>query len=389
MISRALAPSHASSFFLLGQRGTGKSTFLRERFAAGSECLWVDLLDVDTETRLMRRPTALADQLEAFRRDHPTARWVVIDGIQKVPSLLDVVHREIERGHFLFALTGSSARRLRRGGPNLLAGRAFTYHLFPLTHRELAGAMPLEDMMRFGTLPRLLQLPVTSDRQEFLRAYANTYLREEIIADQAVRKLPPFRAFLEVAAQTSGRIVNYSAIARDVGSDPVTVKSYFEVLVDTLIGFTLEPWHESVRRRQRTAPKFYLADLGVRAALARRLELPVVPRTYEFGEAFEHLVIADVIRLASYGRRDWTFSYLRTKDDAEIDLIIDRPGMARACVEIKSSEVVDPIDASRLARLSADISNAEPFLFSLDRTPQRIAGVTCLHWTDGLTALGL
>jgi predicted AAA+ superfamily ATPase len=123
--------------------------------------------------------------------------------------------------------------------------------------------------------------------------------------------------------------------------------------------------------------------------LARRLELPVLPRTYAFGEAFEHFVIAEIIRRASYGRRDWTFSYLRTKDDAEIDLIIDRPGMPRACVEIKSSDAADPIDAGRLARLVADISGAEPFLFSLDPTPQRIAGVSCLHWTDGLTALGL
>ncbi|MBT9555904.1 MAG: ATP-binding protein [Myxococcales bacterium] len=388
MLPRALKPSRSSSFFLIGQRGTGKSTFLRRAYSA-DEAVWIDLLDTDTEGRLARRPMALADQLEAVRVSDPARRWVVIDEVQKVPSLLDVVHREIERGHFLFALTGSSARRLRRGGTNLLAGRAFSYAMFPLTHRELAGALTLEETLRFGSLPRLLHLTAEADRIEFLRAYAATYLKEEIVAEQVVRKIPPFRAFLEVAAQSSGKVVNYSAIARDVGSDPVTVKSYFDVLVDTLIGFTLEPWHESVRVRQRTAPKFYIADLGVRAALARRLEQPVTPRTYAFGDAFEHLVIAETIRLASYARRDWTFAYLRTKDDAEIDLIIDRPGLPRACIEIKSTDVVDPLAANKLARIARDIPNSEHFLLSLDPVPQVIAGVRCLHWTDGLAALGI
>ncbi len=373
---------------MLGPRGTGKSTLLRERFPAES-ALWIDLLDTDEEARLSRRPMELADRLAATAATRPEVRWVVIDEIQKAPPLLDVVHREIERGRFLFALTGSSARRLRRGGTNLLAGRAFTYHLFPFTHRELGKPSDLGELLRFGGLPRLLHLPAESDKIEFLRSYAVTYLREEIVADQVVRKVPPFRAFLEVAAQSSGKIVNFSAIARDVGSDPVTVKTYFEVLVDTLLGFFLEPFDTSVRRRQRQSPKFYFGDIGIRSALARTLDIPVVPRTYAYGDAFEHLVVCEIVRLASYARKDWVLSYLRTKDDAEIDLVIDRPGQPRACVEIKSTTVASPLDAGKLARLAADIPNSEAFLLSLDPVPQRIGPVTCLHWTEGVAALGL
>ena len=374
---------------MFGARGTGKSTSLHQLFPA-DETLWIDLLDLDEEARLQSRPMALADQLRQIQdsRAGDKIRWVILDEIQKIPELLDVVHREIERGRFLFGLTGSSARKLKRGSANLLAGRAFTYHLFPLTHRELKEQFDLSHVLRWGSLPKTFSLN-EEDREDFLRTYANVYLKEEIQAEQIVRKIQPFRAFLEVAAQSAGKIVNYSNIARDISSDPVSVQSYFEILEDTLIGFQLKPFHESVRKRQRKNPKFYLFDLGVQHALARTLNVPVTPQTSAYGNAFEQWIITEAYRLNSYLKRDWDFSYLRTKDDAEIDLIIDRPGMPLALVEIKSSKSVDETSVSSLAKFAKDMGKAQSFCLSTDPVPKKIRGIHCLPWQMGLSELGL
>lgn len=379
-----------NSFFLFGARATGKSTALRQLIPADS-ALWIDLLDLDEEARLQQRPMALAEQLEHLRgggAGSARPRWVVVDEIQKVPQLLDVVHREIERGGFLFALTGSSARKIKRGAANLLAGRAFTYHLFPLTHLELGDRFDLDFVLRWGSLPRVFSL-TDEECADYLRTYANTYLKEEIQAEQIVRKVQPFRAFLEVAAQSAGKIVNYSKIARDISSDPVSVQSYFEILEDTLVGFQLKPFHRSVRKRQRTNPKFYLFDLGVQHALARTLNVPLAPQTYAYGEAFEQFVITEIRRLESYFKKDWDLSYLRTKDDAEIDLIIDRPGLPVALVEIKSSRRIGETEIGALARFAKDMGNAEPLCLSLDPVAKKIRGVACLPWRHGLAELGL
>jgi predicted AAA+ superfamily ATPase len=387
VFNRLLRPSRASSFFLFGPRGTGKSTLLRSWFPE-PDAYWVDLLDPDDEQRLSRRPAELGDRL-ARLAERSAIEWVVIDEVQKVPPLLELVHREIERGRFRFAMSGSSARKLKRGAANLLAGRAFTYELHPLTHRELASAFDLPSVLRFGSLPGLYRFERDEDRMEYLRAYATTYLREEIVAEQLVRKVTPFRAFLEVAAQSSGRILNLAAIGRDVGAEAVSVRSYFEILAGTLLGVLLPPFHLSVRKRQRRGPKFYFGDLGVRNALARTLTVPVLPGTYAFRNAFEHLVICEIVRLASYARKDWAFSYLQTQEGAEIDLVVDRPGERRACVEIKSSAVADPVEIARVSRLARDVPDSDAYLLSLDPKAQRIDEVTCLHWLEGIRALGL
>lgn len=253
------------------------------------------------------QPAALRELIAAT----PAVEWVVIDEIQKVPALLDVVHGCIEgplgkdRG-VRFAMTGSSARRLKRGAVNLLAGRAFVYLLFPLTARELGPAFDLLQCLRFGTLPATLAFAADADRAEFLRAYARTYLKEEVWSEQLIRRLDPFRRFLEVAAQCNGEILNLSNIARDVGVDHKTVGSYFEILEDTLLGFMLEPWHASIRKRQRQAPKFWWFDAGVARALAGTLTVDVVPRSGGFGRGFEHLVIAEIVRAGR--RRSWRSS---------------------------------------------------------------------------------
>jgi len=348
--------------------------------------LWIDLLDPEQENRYAIRPGELRDQLAAAGDN---LDWVVIDEVQKVPKLLDVVHSSIEKLHCRFALTGSSARKLKRDSVNLLAGRAFVHHLFPLTSRELGNAFDLTAALHYGTLPGLLSFGDDTERKAFLRAYALTYLKEEVWGEHLIRKLDPFRRFLEIAAQCNGEIVNCSNIARDVGADHKTVLSYFEILEDTLLGFLLEPYHRSVRKRQRQAPRFYFFDSGVCRALSGTLNVELVPSTYAYGRAFEHFVILEILRLSDYRQTDYRFSYLRTKDGAEIDLIVERPGREPALIEIKSSEIVDERHVRGLARMLPDFPGADAFCLSRDRNRKRISGVLALPWDEGLAELGL
>ena len=232
-----------------------------------------------------------------------SVEWILIDEVQRAPRLLDVVHRLIESTGKRFVLTGSSARKLRRGASNLLAGRAFVYNLYPLTVPELQDAFVLEDALHWGTLPRIYSLAGREEKNAYLRAYALTYLKEEIVAEQIIRRLDPFREFLEVAAQSNGTIINYANIARDVGADPKTVVSYFSVLEDTLVGFHLPAYHRSIRKQQRANPKFYYVDIGVKRSLERTLEVPLRTGTYEFGKAFAHFVITQICTFHGTGTR--------------------------------------------------------------------------------------
>jgi predicted AAA+ superfamily ATPase len=241
----------------------------------------------------------------------------------------------------------------------------------------------------YGTLPGLLKFGTGEEKMSFLRAYALTYLKEEIWGEHIVRKLDPFRKFIEIAAQCNGEIINFANIARDVGVDIKTVQSYFEILEDTLLGFVLEPCHQSVRKRQRQASKFYLFDTGVRRALDRTLTIELKPGTYAYGKAFEHLVIAEAVRLNEYQQRDFRFSYLRTKDDAEIDLVIERPGISTALVEIKSTQRIDDRDTRSLERFAADMPKSEAIILSTDPTAKRIGNVKAFPWQQGLKELGL
>ena len=315
--------------------------------------------------------------------------WVLIDEVQRAPRLLDVVHRLIERTAKRFVLTGSSSRKLRRGASNLLAGRAFVYNLFPLTVPELEDAFDLEDALRWGTLPGIYALEANEDKQSYLRAYALTYLKEEIVAEQIVRRLDPFRQFLEVAAQSNGTIINYANIARDVGADPKTVISYFSILEDTLVGFLLPAFHRSIRKQQRTNPKFYFFDTGVKRSLDRTLDVPLNARTYEYGKAFEHFMIVQIAHLSRYRYPDWRLSYLQTGAGVEIDLVIERPGTATVLIEIKSPTRVDERDVRNLARFTGDFADPLALCVSRDPTRQEMNGVLCVHWREALEELGL
>ncbi len=385
MIHRLLKPSTKRSFFLFGARGTGKSTILHHWFSDIST-LWIDLLSPELEDRYSRNPELLKQQITGF---DGKLECVIIDEVQKVPKLLNVVHQVIEQGGPRFALTGSSARKLKRGSTNLLAGRAFVYNIFPFTSIELGDYFSLNSALAYGTLPGHFAIDNDEDRKAFLRAYALTYIKEEIWSEQLIRKLDPFRAFLEICAQCNGEIINFSNIARQVGVDTKTVQSYYQILEDTLLGFMIEPYHKSVRKRQLQSPRFYLFDTGVKRALDRTLNINLQPNTYAFGRAFEHFVVVEAIRRSHYLQNDYRFYYLKTKDGAEIDLVIDRPGSTTILLEIKSSTIVDGQDIRILSKFADDIPNSESVCLSLDPIPQKIGNVNLYPWDEGLKKIGL
>jgi predicted AAA+ superfamily ATPase len=302
---------------------------------------------------------------------------------------LDVVHRLMGDTQKFFVLSGSSARKLKQGGANLLAGRALVYHLYPFSYFEIKDQFDLAHALQWGTLPAIMQHHSDEKRQKFLQSYSNTYLKEEIWGEQLVRKLEPFRRFLEVAAQCNGKIVSYSNIARDVGVDDKTVANYYSILEDTLIGSFIEPFRHSIRKRLSEKPKFYFFDTGVVRALSRLTSVPLEPRTMAYGNAFEHFIILECIKLCSLFQTEYQLTYLRTKDDVEIDLVIHRPGKPILCIEIKSAEEVNQKDISAFITISKDLPNSEAVCLCRERYPKKIEHVTVLPWQLGLSQLFL
>ncbi len=381
MFSRLRKLPNTHSFFLFGPRGVGKSSLLKARFHERN-CLWLNLLESSIEERFARNPGDLYPIVKALSSN---ISHVVIDEIQKVPKLLDEVHRLIEeKTDKVFVLTGSSARKLKHGGANLLAGRAFVYHLFTLSCFELKEQFDLDHALQWGTLPKIFSLTSNEEKGAFLRAYTDIYLKEEIWNEQVVRKLPPFRRFLEVASQCNGKIINYANIARDVGVDDKTIKEYFCILEDTMIGFFLEPFHNSFRKRLVEKPKFYFFDTGVVRSLARRLSIPLIAQTTAYGDAFEHFILLEFVRLASYFQPDYRFSFIRTAGDVEVDLVVERPGKKLLCIEIKSSELIRVEDISPFIKLTKDIENCEAVVLSKDRFMKQFDHVLCYPWKQGI-----
>jgi predicted AAA+ superfamily ATPase len=380
MLHRLLALPEDESFFLFGPRGTGKTTLVKQ-LPWFPDALYLNLLSPAEENRFARNPDELAAIVRALP-DH--IQHVIIDEVQKLPKLLDVVHDLIETTTKKFVLTGSSARQLRHGGANLLAGRAFVYSLFPFTYIEVKDQFILNDALRWGLLPKIFTYNSDEKKQLYLEAYTNTYLKEEIWATQFVRELDSFRHFLEVAAQANGKIINFSNIARDVGVTAKTVEKYFSILEDTLLGFFLNAFQHSFRKRLSKTPKFYFFDPGVVRALTSQLSLPLQERTSMYGEAFEHFVVLQCRQLASYFHREYRFSYLQTKDGAEIDLVVERPGQPVLFIEIKSKDNVQNADCSNLSMLAKDFGDCEAVCFSTDPYPKRLDDITVYPWQQGI-----
>jgi predicted AAA+ superfamily ATPase len=378
MIPRSLKPLQSRSFFVFGARRTGKSTFVREQFLRSQEeqVLQFDLLDPSLEDELARHPERL--QAEALAK---RPKWVFIDEVQKVPKLLNIVQKLITQEKMKFILSGSSARKLRRGAGNLLAGRASVYHLFPLVRGEIGQSFDLDTAMKWGTLPEAHTAPSDQEKAAYLRSYALTYLKEEVQTEQLVRNLDPFRHFLEVAAQSNGRPLNFSRIGDQIGVDHKTVKAYFQILEDTWIGHLVHGHSSSLRKSLRSSPKFYFFDVGVKHALARTLGDPLRPGTSAYGDAFEHLVILECLRMNAYSESDFRPSYILTKDGAEVDLVLSR-GNQSIFIEVKSADRVNDTSVKKLARMTPE--SAKAYLLSNDPIASEQHGVSCRHWAQGI-----
>jgi len=320
------------SFFLFGPRATGKSTWLHDVLP---EARRIDLLDTRLALELTRDPHAVESHLGGLK----AGDWVILDEIQKIPALLDEVHRLMETRRLRFALCGSSARKLKRGGANLLAGRAILRHMEGFSAAELGKKFHLERMLEWGTLPMIVQSP--GHEAEILESYVHTYIQEEIKAEGIVRQVPPFLRFLSVAGLLNGQTVNASNVSREAAVPRVSVDAYFEILVDTLLGHFLPAWQPGLKVRERIHPKFYWFDPGV-ARMAAGLGSDSVDGSWK-GFALETLLFHELRVYNEVSAKHRALSYYHTASNTEIDFIIEtrkRTSSAKpavVCVEVKSA----------------------------------------------------
>lgn len=382
MLKRQLKLTKNYSLFLFGARGVGKSTLVEYVYNL-KNCLYINLLDPAEEDRFARNPNELVELIGALPK---SSQHVIIDEIQKVPKLLDVVHLLLESkkcGKY-FILTGSSARKLKMAGVNLLAGRAFVYHLYPFSYGELGNKFDLNEALQYGMLPKVFEFDSSKEKQKFLQSYTLTYLKEEIWAEQLIKKLDPFRQFLEVAAQCNGKIINYSNISKDVGVDDKTIKNYFSILEDTLLAFILEPFKHSFRKRLKDSPKFYFFDVGVVRSLSRMLGVMPKPGTSYYGELFENFIVMECIKLTSYHQMEFKFSYLMTGAGVEIDLVVERPDKPLLLIEIKSSAQVRLENLTALQKIAANMGDCEAVCFSNEKRQKKIGDIMVYPWATGI-----
>ncbi len=359
------------SCFLWGARQTGKSTLLRLTFP---DPRYIDLLKSDEFERYTRRPALLREELSLL----PEGELIIVDEIQKLPVLLDEIHWLMTNRNLRFILSGSSARKLVRSGANLLGGRALRKRLYPLVSAEI----PDFDLLKAcnnGMIPRHY---LTENATKRLQAYIGDYLQEEIKAEALTRNLTTFSRFMEVAALSNGEVLNYSNIASECGVSAVTVKEYFAILEETLIGYTIPAFTHKVKRRVIQSPRFYYFDVGIANFLLKRGRLR--PGSPEFGHALEHFIIQEIIAYQGYSEKSGAISYWRTTSGYEVDVII---GDAEVAIEIKSSGEVQSHHTRGLKAFSEEFPGAELIMVSLDKTPRLMNGITVYPVMDFLARL--
>ena len=312
------------AMFLFGARQVGKSTLLQDRF---KDAVYYDLLIPSIRKSFKRNPDLLREALSS----KPEGTLVIVDEIQKVPELLDLVHWLMVNKGLRFILSGSSARKLKKSGANTLGGRAQPRTLFPLVWKEVTD-FQIDRAVQNGMIPRHYLVEDATDR---LEAYVKVYLDEEIRDEAAVQDVDVFERFMEVAAISDGEMLNYSNIASDCGVSAKTVKSYYQILYDTLLGYEIPAYRKVIKRPVVQAPKFYYFDVGLANYLMGRYSLK--RGTDDYGHAFEHFVMQEIIAYRGYFRRREEISYWHTYNDQEVDAVI---GDAKVAIEIKSSEQV-------------------------------------------------
>ncbi len=361
------------SFFLFGPRGVGKTAWAHEQFP---DALFFDLLDHLTYTQLLAAPQRLGDQIPQGRKG-----WVVVDEVQRVPELLNEVHRLIESRRLRFVLTGSSARKLRRRGVNLLAGRALTRHMHPLMALELGKDFDLKRALRWGCLP----LACTSEKpKDYLNSYAATYLREEVQQEGFARDIGGFGRFLEAASFSQGSVLNMAAVARECAVSAKVVEDYFSILEDLLIAVRLPVFTKRAKRRLIAHPKFFYFDAGVFQAIRPRGPLDAPEQIH--GAALETLFLQQARALNDYRDLGYRLHYWRTATGDEVDFVLYGERGVRA-FEVKMTHRVRPDDLRGLLRFRADFPQAKAHLLYLGNRRWHDRGVEVLPFTDCVTQL--
>lgn len=350
MYSRLLKinPHMNSSAFLFGPRGTGKTAWVKESF---KNALYFDLLDDDLYTEFLARPTRLSERIPSNFSD-----WIILDEVQKIPDILNEVHRLIEHRKCRFILTGSSARKLKRKGVNLLAGRALTYHMHPLTAEELGKDFDLQRALKFGHLPAAIH---HSDPKKYLSSYVKTYIREEVLQEGIVRNISLFSRFLETASFSQGEIINYAEIAREVATNRHLVSDYFQILEDLLIASRLPIFSKRAKRDLISHPKFYYFDVGVYRAIRPRGPLDSIADME--GPALETLFLQEARAINDYYDLGYEFYYWRTRNQVEVDFVLygERGLIA---FEIKRKSRLNTQDLKGLKVFSEDYPIAKKYI---------------------------
>jgi predicted AAA+ superfamily ATPase len=373
LLSIKLPPRQSA--FLWGPRKTGKTTFLRESFP---KSLFFDFLRTDVALDLTKRPALLREQILA---KDPAALLepIILDEVQKVPAALDEVHGLIESHGLRFILCGSSARKLKRGRANLLGGRAWRYEMFPLVSREIKGFDLLQALNR-GLIPSHY---FSEGHQRSLAGYIQDYLKEEVFAEGLARNIPGFARFFDAMGYSHGELLNFANIGRDAGIEGKTVREYFQILADTLLGRMVEPFKKRASREILTrAAKFYLFDVGVAGAITKRRVTE--ERGEAFGRAFEHFIFTELAAHASYRDIHYPIRYWRTKSGHEVDFVL---GDGEIAIEVKGSSRVDQRELKPLAVFVEEYSPKAAIVVSNEKT-ERLAGkIRVMPWRAFLSEL--
>lgn len=359
------------AMFLFGGRQTGKSTLLKERFP---KAVYIDLLKSDVRNRFKQHPEEFRESLLRY----PPETLVIVDEIQKVPELLDEVHWLMVEKGLWFILCGSSARKIKKSGANNLGGRAIPETLFPLVSAEIPD-FDLERAVQNGMIPRHYAVANARNR---MRAYIDLYLKEEIIEEALVQNADEFVRFMEVAAIMDGEILNYENVASDCEVSANTVKAYYKILVDTLLGFEVPAYRKVIKRKLYKAPRFYYFDVGIANHLTKRYHL--APRTPEYGHAFEHLIMQEIAAYLGYTNIDEELTYWHTYENLEVDAVI---GDARVAIEIKSKEHIDHDDKKGVTEFAKEHPDTRQIIVSRDRISRRSGDVDLYYVTDFFKAL--
>ncbi len=373
-VHRILQPNEVlkkNSFFLFGPRGTGKSFLLRKELS--DKVFSINLLDSSLYFQLQANPSLLKEIILAQK-----AKKVVIDEVQRLPELLNIVHLLIEEHQIRFVLTGSSARKLKSGGVNLLAGRALKRELFPLTWRELKQ-FDLNKYLKYGGLPMSY---FSEEPEEFLDAYVNTYLKEEIQAEGLVKKIPAFSQFLQLAASTSGELLNFTSISNETGVSSKTIKEYYSILEDTLVGFMVEPWIKSIQRKPIQTGKFYFFDTGVKNTLTNTRDFS--EKSDLWGKSFEHFIAMELRAYLSYQLKNkYRLQFWRSTSQFEVDFVIDN----QVAIEVKATNKLKNENFKGLRALIDENKFKKYYLISNDPNERIHANIICLPWKKFLADL--